>query len=195
MSPTETLVERYERSRPSVRRRGRSWYPEARRRLARMADEYGCTLSQAAAVFAITSMNVQLATNLRLTEQVLRGERVAGTFPTFQTPLIEGMLSTRYPGRFVPGPKCGAFYRAIMGDTDSLVLDRWAARAAGTDRRNLNVTTRRELDIAYRQAAKTCGETVRAFQAITWITIRESTPNARGVVPRLVDIHDEMEDS
>lgn len=191
MSPIEALLQRYEHSPPSVRRRGRSWYPQCRGLLAAIAAEYGRTLPQTAAVFAITSANTQLAANLRFTEQILRGERKAGCYPTFQAPLIEAALETRYPGRFVRGPKCSTFYKAIMGETDALVLDRWAARAAGIDRgqrRDLNATTRRSLDVAYREAAKMCGETVRAFQAIVWIAVRESTPNGRAVIPRLADI-------
>lgn len=191
MSATQTLIDRYEHSPPPIRRRGRAWYPEARRLLARMAAEHDRPLAQAVAVFAITSANTTLLSNIRFTEQVLKGERMAGCYPTFQTPLVELALSTRYPGRFVPGPKCSAFYKAIMGDVDALVLDRWAARAAGLDRPGRNdiyPAARRQLDVAYREAAKLCGETVRAFQAITWIATRESTPNMRAVIPRFADI-------
>jgi hypothetical protein len=191
MSATQTLIERYEQSTPSVRQRGRSWYPEARRLLLRMAAEHNRPLAQAVAVFAITSANTTLLSNIRFTEQILRGERDFGCYPTIQRPLVEAALSTRYPGRFVRGPKCSAFYRAIMGDVDALVLDRWAARAASLDRPGRNdiyPSTRRVLDTAYREAATFCGETVRAFQAITWIVIRESTPNVRGAIPRFTDI-------
>jgi hypothetical protein len=184
MSELEILIERYERSTPSIRRRGRTWYPETNRRLTLMAQETGRSPAQAVAVFAITSMNTQLLSNFRLTEQVLKGERNFGCYPTFQTPLITAALASRYPGRFVRGPKCTAFYKAIMGDTNALVLDRWAARAAGWDVRTFNMTTRRILDAAYREAARLCGETVRAFQAIAWT----STATKRGYVPRLADV-------
>src|SRR3990172_1120493 len=191
MSATQTLIDVYDHSPPSVRRRGRSWYPEARRLLTRLAEEHSRPLAQVVAIFAITSGDTQLTSNIRFTEQVLRGERKAGRYPTFQAPLIELALSSSQPGQHVRGPKCSAFYRAIMGDTDSLVLDRWSVRAAGIvrERKDLNVTIRRELDASYREAAKLCGETVRAFQAIAWIAVRESTPNGRAVIPRLVDIH------
>jgi hypothetical protein len=137
-------------------------------------------------------MAAQLTTNLRFTEAVLRGESKGGRYPNSQWPKIERALSTRYPGRFVGGHKCRAFYQALMGNPEALVLDRWAIRATGyqhpTKRHDLNMTVRRELDAAYREAAKLCGETVRAFQATVWIAIRESTPNKRGIIPRLADI-------
>lgn len=189
MTTAEALIERYQKTHPSTRRRGRAWYPEARRVLAQIAGESDRSVAQAVAVFAITSANTTLASNLRFTKEILAGQRMAGCYPSFQTPQIEAVFSTRYPGRFVRGPKCGPFYKAIMGDVDALVLDRWAARAAGVEGvKDIRPGLRRELEQAYRMAARFCGETVRAFQAIAWLDIRESTPTKRGTVPRLRDI-------
>jgi len=190
MNELAMLLGRYERSTPSIRRRGRTWYPEAFRMLSGMAQETGHTTAQAVAVFAITSANTQLLANIRYTEKILRGERFHGCYPVVQTPLVKGALSTTKPQRFVTGPKCSAFYRAIMGDTSALVLDRWAARAAGLNegRGDISGPARRVLEAAYRDAATLCGETVRAFQAIVWIATRETTAKSTGVVPRLADI-------
>lgn len=185
-----TLCALYERTTPTVRRRGRTWYPQARRLCGAMADEYGFTLAQVAAVLAITSVDAQLSTNLRWTEEILRGEREAGRYPADQAPKVRAALATRYPGRVVTGPKCSAFYRAIMGDTDSLVIDRWAVMAVGHKGKRIPAALRRELEVGYRAAAAACGETVRAFQAITWIAVRETTPKKGRlvVIPRLADI-------
>lgn len=188
----ETLLQRYESASPSVRRRGREWYPSMYRLLREMAIRHGRTAAQACAIAAITSANTQLLSNIRFTEAILGGKRSHGCYPKHQTPLIEAVLATRYPGRFVRGPKCTAFFAAIQGATDALVLDRWAARAAGVvlkpGRNDLGPSIRRELDTAYREAAKICGETTRSLQAIVWICVRESTPNRRGVIPQLFDI-------
>lgn len=186
----QTLLSLYARTTPSVRRRGRTWYPEAYRLCQEMADTYGRSVAQVAAVLAITSVDAQLATNLRWTEEILRGEREAGRYPADQAPKVRAALATRYPGRIVTGPKCSAFYRAIMGDTNSLVLDRWAQLALGHKRKHLPRAVRREFELAYRTAAAACSETVRAFQAITWIAVRETTPKKGHlvVIPRLVDI-------
>lgn len=190
MSELEALLERYERSTPAIRRRGRAWYPEAYRMLSDMAREYRRTTAQAVAVFAITSANTQLLANIRYTEAILRGEREYGCYPIVQSPLVRAALSTSRPQRFVTGPKCSAFYKAIMGDTNALVLDRWAARAAGIEqlRRDVSNPVRRVLDDAYREAAALCSETVRAFQAIVWIAVRESTPKSSGTIPLYADI-------
>ena len=186
----QVLTSLYQRTTPSVRRRGRTWYPEARRLCQAMADTYERPLAQVVAVLAITSVDAQLSSNLRWTEQILRGERTAGRYPANQAPKVLAALASPRPGRHVTGPKCSAFYRAIMGDVDSLVLDRWAILAVGHKRKYLPRAVKRELELAYRLAAETCGETVRAFQAITWIAVRESTPKKGRlvVIPRLVDI-------
>jgi len=179
----QALVSLYERAHPPVRRRGRSWYPELNRRLQVMADENGHSLAQAAAVCAITSVDAVVILNLRWTEEILRGERTYGKYPSQRDP-IAAALMTRFPGRFVRGPKCSAYYRAIMGDTTALVLDRWAIKAAGIvqKRHDLGAILRREVDAAYRESAAACGETVRAFQAIAWLAVREAT------YPQLADI-------
>ena len=184
------LIALYDQASPAVRRRGRSWYPETQRRLRRIAEETGATPAQAAAVFAIVSPLVQVMTALDWTEQILRREREYGCFERQQASKIEAVLRSRRPHIYVSGPKVSAFYRAIQGDTNALVIDRWAAYAAGHEnrQRELPRAVRREIEAAYRAAAAACGETVRAFQAIVWIVVRESTPKSTGVIPKLGDI-------
>lgn len=183
------LIALYDQASPAVRRRGRSWYPETQRRLRAIAERTGSTPAHAAAVFSIVSPMVQVMTALEWTEQILEGERTYGAFPR-QAPSIQAALGTRYPRRYVSGPKVSAFYRAIQGDASALVLDRWALFAAGHQQRASAIPRAvwREIESAYRAAAAAVGETVRAFQAIVWIVVRESTPTAAGTVPRLRDI-------
>jgi hypothetical protein len=183
------LVALYAQASPAVRRRGRSWYPETQRKLRGIAERTGATQAHAAAVFAIVSPMVQVMTALEWTEQILAGERHYGAFHR-QALAIERVLASGYPRRHVSGPKVSAFYRAIQGDREALVIDRWAAYAAGHPTRGSNIPRAvwREIDAAYRAAAAAVGETVRAFQAIVWIVIRESTPTAAGFVPKLRDV-------
>lgn len=189
MSAEQRLVALYAQASPAVRRRGRSWYPETQRRLRLIAQKTGSTPAQAAAVFSIVSPMVQVMTALEWTEAILEGQRTYGAFPS-QAPKIEKARSTRRPVRYVSGPKVNPFYRAIQGDTDALVLDRWALYAAGHPERASSVPRAvwQEIDAAYRAAAAACGETVRAFQAIVWIVVRESTPRRNGVVPKYGDV-------
>lgn len=190
MSEAESLLlALYDQASPAVRRRGRTWYPETNRRLREIAERTGSSTAQAVAVFAIVSPEVQLLTALNWTEEILRGERKGGRYPNMQGARIQAALSTRYPVKAITGPKVNPFYRAIMGDTTALVIDRWAAYAAGHDRgADIPRAVRRDIETAYRAAATAVGETVRAFQAIVWIIVRETTPKSNGIVPSYMDV-------
>jgi len=184
------LLELYASTDRSTRIRGRRWYPKMHKHLQGLAREYDRPTSQVVAVFAITSVAAQLAANLRWTEECLQGLRMGGRYPNAQGASVQGALSTRYPSRFCRGPKIGPFYRAIMGDTSAVVLDRWALRAAGWDSESHNVpnSVRVQFDRAYRDAAAQVGEHARNFQAIVWLALRESTPKSNGVMPNLWDV-------
>lgn len=184
-----TLLELYEQTTPETRRRGRRWYPTMRRRMLSIANEHEHSLAQVVAVLSITSVDAQLASNLRWTEEIVRGERTHGKYPTDQIPKVRAALGARCPSRFVTGPKVNAFYRAVMGDPDALVLDRWMIRlAVGHAGRHLRVPERAQVEEAYRSAASRTGERVAHFQAILWIHLRETTPDSRGRLRRLPDI-------
>lgn len=202
MSPdvlASSLLAHYYAAEPSQRRRGRAWYPTAYGLMADLAAETGHTVEQAVAVLAITSPGVYLKTNIRWTEEILRGEiATAGRFPNVNRPKIERVLAdAEYAAEYVRGPKVGPFFRAILGDRDALVLDRWAIHAATgwADRedahRKLTVKTREAIEDAYRAAAKSVRMSVRDFQATVWIRVRETTPVTRRgktLVPKLADI-------
>jgi len=183
------LIALYDQASPAIRRRGRSWYPETNRRLREIAERTGATPAHAAAVFSIVSPMVQVMTALDWTEQILAGERTYGAFHSQSTKIARALASSK-PVYYISGPKVNPFYRAIQGDTSALVLDRWALYAAGHPERSSSVTKSawREIEAAYRSAAELCGETVRAFQAIVWIVVRETTPRRNGIVPKLGDL-------
>lgn len=194
MDATTTLLALYDGATDDQRDRGRRWYPTARRVLARDARQYGTTTARAVAVFAITSPDTQLLTNLRWTRQALasRGAAKVGRYPGRMVPAVRNALASRRPGKYATGPKVAPFYRAILGDTDALVLDRWALRVATGDDRP-TAQNRRTADAAYREAAALRGESPRDFQAITWIAARESAMkkrNGSATAVRYTDIHD-----
>ena len=167
------LVELYCDASEETRNRGRSWYREAKSAVRRIADETGYSRSQVAAVMSITSPDAQLKANIRWTRQACQNDgETAGRYPRDQLPKIRAALDSTKPGRYATGPKVQEFYRAIMGDPKALVLDRWALRACGLEYGRTALRTARA---AYEMAASATGETVRDFQAIVWIQLRESS--------------------
>ena len=180
---------------PAQRSRGRKWYPAARQLMQDLADRTGYTLEQAVAVLAITSPGAQLVTNVDWTRQALqsRGAARVGRYPNQMRPKVAAVLADpAAASAYVTGPKVGAFHRAILGDTDALVIDRWATAAGNVFRSDaLTEGSRRALDAAYRQLARARRRSVRDLQAQVWIAVRESTPVLRRgkvVTPKLADI-------
>lgn len=182
----------------ATRKRGRSWYPQARELMQAIADDTGYTLAQAVAVMAITSPGAQVSTNVRWTREALesRGTAKVGRFPNVMRPKIAAVLADPVAAEeYVSGPKVGAFFRAILG-ADELVLDRWAIFAAQgsgdrEDNHKLRANVREAIATAYARAARQARIRVRDFQAAVWISVRESTPMLRRghwVTVRLADI-------
>jgi len=187
---TFALLDRYRAADADTIRRGREWYRAARRAVNEIARETGYSRAQVAAVLAITSPDAQLVSNIDWTRKAcLNGGRTAGRYPSDQLPKIRAALVSNRPGQYVKGPKVNAFYRAIMGHEDVLVVDRWASFAAGGPKdRPPAAKARRVITEAYHRAAEIAGETVRDFQAIVWIQARENTARADGRFVRLQDI-------
>jgi hypothetical protein len=186
-----SLLVHYDAADADTRRRGRTWYAEARRECRKIARETGFSYRRVAAVMAITSADARLITNIAWTRQACerRGIASGGRYPAQQRPKVWRALYGRNPSAAVSGPKVTAFYRAIVGDNDVLVIDRWASFAAGGPRDRVpNASQRRSIAEAYADTAQACGESLRDFQAIVWIQCRESTPDVRGTIRQYADI-------
>jgi hypothetical protein len=193
VSPYAHLSRHYRRLDPNTLDRGTRWYPQARALMERLASDTGYTLDQAVAVLAITSPAAQLTTNLRWTREALEsgGTARVGRFPNSMAPKIQAVLADPAAAtEYVRGPKVGPFFQAILGDNDALVIDRWAAYAAGHSDRDAvpDAESRRGIESAYRRLATRVGMSVRDLQAAIWIHVRESTARGGGTVPRLADI-------
>lgn len=162
--------------------------------MEQLARETCYTTEQAAAVMAITSRAAHLLTNMRWTEMALKSDGAisVGRFPNVMMPAVRAVLENPAAIKTcVSGPKVEPFYRAIMGDLDAVVLDRWALVAAGHtpgQRAPDDGPTRRLFEEAYRRAAKIVGMAARDFQAVIWIAVRETTETKRGFVPNLANI-------
>ncbi len=179
----ERLVQIFRSATPAQRRRGKAWYATARIAAERMAVEHGVGLTRVACIMGITSPRAQLVTNLARTRAALRGEPVRG-FPYMDE-------QVQAPIARLNGPKVVPFAKAIMG-LDVLVLDTWALAACGLPEKP-TAEQRRQAVAAYTAAAKRCRQSLRDFQAIVWIAVREQATRSNGVAYRPRDIHDLVE--
>lgn len=191
MNPkVEHIVDAYNASTPAERRAGAAWYPSAYALAQSMDPE---NPSRAAGVIAALSPQQRWSVNIAQAARMIgwadalseddRVHQLVGTAPKvhFLTQRIKAIAIAAYgvnPLEVLHGPKESAFYGAIMGHTDAVVVDRWTARVAepglrhGTQDERVTVAQYRRIAQAYREAAKRLGRPVRDVQATVWIHIR-----------------------
>ena len=159
---------------------GAKWYSEAQnlaRDLASMGEgaHYDVTVEQAAAVIAHLSPRTSWTRNvLAATTLVATGNAISGLIGrNFDNAL--DVLETGYsdPVETFGGPKTRSFYLNILGDTDEVTVDVWAARVVGVDEATLARKGVYEvIQEAYRAAALKVGVAPATMQATTWIIQR-----------------------
>jgi hypothetical protein len=180
-NPNDALAldQLYHSTDEATRDRGRAWYPIAQREAELLALDHSVELTTAAGAIAALSPRMEWSKNLDAAATILR----AASSGAREAPRVGLGLSTRRawsialgaePLSILGGRKVRAFYRALIGDLDSITLDIWSARAArGADAKQ--PTTDRDhnaLDASYRVAALAAGEHPREYQAIVWIAAR-----------------------
>lgn len=160
---------------------GLEWYDRARRIADAMAVEYGIPARQCAGVIAALSPRCQWATNVEGARRMIAAASAGSS-----EPVAAGTLSNRAkawaiangadPDAVLGGQKVRAFFANIMGDTDAVTVDVWAARAAeGRDNPNAPVKRRYRLCAeTYRRAARRHGLTPRDAQAAVWTIYRRT---------------------
>lgn len=165
---------------------GVGWYPLASRTARRLSYRYGTTYHRAAGVIAATSPRQTWAGNITLAERTLAEGNPQG-LPASRR-WVASIFAGRRPTSVFPhkatSQKVYWFYRAITGDQNAVVLDRWAFRAA------IGLHSATEADIkslervgiydmtaeAYRKVAPMFNLSPREFQAAIWVHVRgEST--------------------
>jgi hypothetical protein len=188
----DRLAAAYRRAPVAAIADGREWYPAAYREAERIArPDVGITPERAAAVIAALSPRVGWAQNVAAAGAMIasRGTISFDLLPGFHANKRKARAIIRGgelggPGDALGGdaPKVRAFWRAICGDPDAVVLDIWAMRAAGE---NADIAPRgaryERIAQAYRDAAEIVGESARDLQAILWLATRGLQTHARDV--------------
>jgi hypothetical protein len=170
-----TILRTYWDASPDEMRAGRSWYADARAVAARIGPD----VPTGAGVLAALSPQCSWSENVRLAEQAFRTDKATGHTGDACSKANRIMYGHADPLGALGGSKVRAFYRAIVGDPDAVVIDRHAFDVAVgrvTDGHARTVLSRVGVyDLfadAYREAAAIVGETPAALQAITWVVWR-----------------------
>ena len=160
---------------------GLEWYDTARAACDALAAGTSgrVTTEQAAGVVAALSPRMPWARNLTVAAAVIDAHVDGRPAPAMalrrNLDVACAILDGRQSGP--TGRKVSAFARAILGDTAAVVVDVWAARAAGHPMPDGKGLTPRQYDAiaaAYTDAAERLGVAPRDLQAAVWVVVRGS---------------------
>jgi hypothetical protein len=166
-----TLVAHYRDADEETEQLGTGWYRRSRQVARELAKTHGVHLSVAAGVLAAVSPRIRWSSNIEVADALLAGREVVGIFNANRVK-AERIIAGERPLAVLGGDKVRAFYRAIMGDPDAVVLDVWMMRAAGWTKASLTPREYEELSRALRNAAERVGLDPADFQAVVWSHVR-----------------------
>lgn len=173
---TRRILSIYRSATPEDIREGMGWYDEARA----FAESLDTDVSRAAGVIAAVSPMLSWPRNMTVARALYAGQREGLCLPNSVT-AASRILAGEHPLDVLNGPKVRAFYQNIMGQGESVTLDRHAidiavGRPLSDDDRAfwLAATRRRLLTSAYVNAARIAGISPAAMQAITWVAWRKT---------------------
>jgi hypothetical protein len=184
----KNILYTWEQATERNREDGARWYLINQQACEEMANGTGVSLETAAAVVAHLSPRMHWSRNLIAAHQMLHDTPVTGGVMGRS---IEGARRAivayqngEDPFATLTGPKVSNFAQNLIGNTDAVTVDVWAARVALPD------FERAELDRAmglagiyaalsecYRTAADKVGVSPSTMQATTWIVARNGRAN------------------
>ena len=162
------FVTYYRNAGPRALTEGAVWYLRARQCARTLSRRYNVPLDTVAAIIAVTSQRVTWKYNLTCTVRALKGQEIRhlGQVVAKVAKLMDGQA----PANVVSGQKIRAFWRAILGDRDAVVLDSWMMGAIG-----VKTLTPKQYEIVannLRLEAKRAGVAPSTFQAVVWCALR-----------------------
>ena len=152
---------------------GSTWYVEAQDLATNLGRNSGHGVEHAAAVISHLSPRTTWTRNTSGAIYLLiYGERADGIIGANFDRAIRS-LDFEDPAESFGGPKTLRFYRNIIGDTEAVTVDVWAARVAGVDETTLGRKGVYDaVEAAYQRAARARAVEPSTMQATTWIVAR-----------------------
>jgi hypothetical protein len=176
---TRNIMRTFRSCTPADIAEGTAWYREAREFAASLDTD----VRRAVGVIAVLSPMVSWPRNQTLARAHYAG--VYGGCLGASTVKAQRILSGEPVDAVVKGKKVKPFFDAIMGDPDSVTLDRHAidvamGRTLTDGERNAIATTKRREPIveSYRRAARITGYSPAEVQAIVWVGWRKRNAQA-----------------
>lgn len=152
---------------------GAQWYHEAQELAINLARNDGQSVEHAAAVISHLSPRTTWTRNVTGAITLLTyGEQADGIIGSNYA-RARASLDFEDPLESFNGPKTRRFYLNIIGDSEAVTVDVWAARVAQVDETLLGrVGVYDAVEAAYQRAARRRGVEPSTMQATTWVVVR-----------------------
>ena len=170
---TRRILAVFDRATPSDVEHGATWYDEARELAFHLGRNSGYGIEHAAAVISHLSPRTTWTRNVTGAISLLTYSEQADGIIGANFERARASLNFERPEESFGGPKTLRFYLNIIGDTEAVTVDVWAARVAGVEETLLpRVGVYDALELAYQRAARRRGVEPTTMQATTWIVAR-----------------------
>lgn len=159
------------------RRQGAAWYPKAGKMIGQLSKLTGLPKPTVAAVVAHLSPRTRWSHNVTAAQTLLlTGQDPHGCLGA-NIARARLALASKDPLATLNGPKVRRFAANLLGDTDQVTIDVWAARVAlGDDPLSAILLGRvgmyEAVEHCYRLAARRVAIAPAVVQATTWIVAR-----------------------
>lgn len=186
LSDTKYLLQKFEEGKA-----GMEWYDKT---FDELKTAFGDDAELVAKLLSATSVNATVSSNVTLALKAYRYMKEGRNFLTLKPgegflPAVVGNLDRIAKGEPIAGRKLDNFAKAIIGDPDAVVVDRWMLRAfgyGGTAAKegqigrgtfgDVSAASAREYDLiehAVKELAQEKGVTPRQMQAAIWFGQKE----------------------
>jgi hypothetical protein len=147
----------------------RGWYKETQRSIRFLFGKARGDMFLK--IIAATSANTTVKANITLAFKALH-QWMSGVDFEGYLPSVIANLQRCETGEPLQGPKISAFYRALAGDPNAVVIDRWILRAYGY--KSLTPTVRREIIDSMHELADEYDCEPREVQAAIWFGVKKA---------------------
>jgi len=168
------LLKIYELAEEALVKAAREFYPLENIMLQKIAVEFDKPLENTVWAYAALSPQQTWAGNIKSLKRLM-------SYSYFRNPGAISLFSYRawaaLQGEFdaVKGMKVNSFAKAILGDKRAVAIDRWVLRGLGHVSDICSHKRYLEYELDIRNVADIKGEEPRAFQALVWLGMRETT--------------------
>lgn len=156
---------------------GAGWYDNIWPRIQQQYPAHAVLFSN---ILAVTSPNATVKGNVYLARKAYAQHMAGKDFVGF-LPVVVSMLRRVVAGEEAGGLKVRNFARALRGDLDAVVVDRWMSRAFGFGDKNITPKRYRDIESWIRVRANKEGMMAAQVQAAVWCGIKrlEDTSGAK----------------